>query len=271
MVRDITLGQYFPGKSLIHKADPRIKIIFIISFIIFLFIGTNFAALISMMVLSSTLVYLSGIPIKLYLKSLKSVFFVVILTAVLNLFYGTGDPIFQVGFMQITLNGIKNSIFISIRIILMVLIGSLLTYTTSPTDITDALERLLSPLNKFKIRVHEFAMMTTIALRFIPTLIEEIDKIMNAQKSRGADMENGNIIKRIKALIPVMVPLFISSLRRANDLAIAMECRCYRGGENRTKMKILKIKPMDIYILIFTILVGMGVIACNKFLPTMAI
>lgn len=269
MVRDVTLGQYLPGKSLIHKMDARVKIVMLVSFIALIFCAFNFVAL-GLTALSTVLIVLfSGIPVKMYLKSLKVIILIVIITSVLNLFYGTGDPLWQWWILKVTWSGISRAIFVTIRIICLILATSALTFTTSPTDLTDAIERLMKPLKVFHIKVHEIAMMMTIALRFIPTLLEETDKIMQAQKARGADMESGNMLKRIKSLIPVLIPLFVSSFRRAYELAMAMECRCYQGGDGRTKMKVLHMTKIDYIVIAFMTAVLAGVILCNIFFPTM--
>lgn len=267
MVRDITLGQFMPGKSLIHRLDARSKIVLLLAYIIFIFVCQNYISLL-LITLSSLLIILSTkISFKLYLKSMKVILFVVVFTGILNLFYGSGQVLFEWGFLKITEGGINNAIFITIRIATLVMISSVLTFTTSPTDLTDALERLMKPLAHLHIKTHEIAMMMTIAMRFIPTLLEETDKIMNAQKARGADMESGNIFQRIKALIPILIPLFVSSFRRANDLAMAMECRCYNGGNGRTRMKVLHYTKSDLFALIFSIVIFAGVIFCNIYFP----
>jgi len=245
LVRDITLGQYIPGKSLIHRLDPRTKTILTFAIIFLTFMCANFWSLALLFSFVLLVLKLSNIHVNMYLKSMKMILVIVLLTAGLNIFYGTGEPILKWGFISITQQGINTSIFIAIRIVSLVLLSSVLTFTTSPTDLTDTFERLLSPLSKLHLNVHEFAMMMTIALRFVPTLLEETDKIMNAQKARGADFESGGFIQRIKALIPILVPLFISSFRRAYDLAIGMECRCYKGGEGRTRMKVLHMSTID--------------------------
>lgn len=267
MISDITLGQYFPSKSTIHSLDPRIKICLTIYFIVLTFCSKNFVNLALIYCVVFAAMALSKVSFKTYVKSLKPIMFIVAFTFVLNLFYGTGDPLWQLGFITITMNGIVRSFLIVVRIIALILISSVLTFTTSPTQLTDAIERLLKPLNKLKIPVHEFAMMMTIALRFVPTLLEETDKIMSAQKARGADMESGGIMQRIKALIPILIPLFVSAFRRAYDLATAMESRCYNGGDGRTKMKILKITKVD-YVTVAISLIFLGVfIAINLILP----
>ncbi len=268
MVRDVTLGQYFPGNGLIHRTDPRVKIVLLIAFIVLIFCTFNYYALSLTAAATLLVVLLSGVPIKMYLKSLKVIIFIVVLTSFLNLFYSGGEPIWQWGFLKVTAEGINRAVFITVRIISLILATSALTFTTSPTDLTDALERLMKPLKVFHIKVHEIAMMMTIALRFIPTLLEETDKIMQAQKARGADMESGNMFKRVKALVPVLIPLFVSSFRRAYDLATAMECRCYQGGDGRTRMKILHMRKSDYTVTAFMILVTGGVILCNILFQT---
>ena len=206
---------------------------------------------------------LSKIPPKTILKSIKPLVVIILITGVINLFYGDGEPLVTLGKLKITMDGIMTAIFMAVRIIELVIVGSLLTYTTSPTELTDALERLLKPLKVFKIDVHVIAMTMTIALRFIPTLIEEIDKIMAAQKSRGADMESGGLIRRAKGLVPILIPLFISSFRRANELADAMECRCYNGGEGRTRMKQLRTAPRDYAVFACALAICGGIITLN--------
>lgn len=263
MIKDITLGQFFPGNSIIHKIDPRVKILLIIAYIVFLFVANNFVSLGFMVLVTVAIVLLTKIPVKMYFKGLKAIMFIILFTSVLNMFYGSGEPIWQWGFLKITLNGISNAVFISIRIVALIFISCVLTYTTSPTDLTDALERLMKPLTVFHIKVHEIAMMMTIALRFVPTLLEETDKIMNAQKARGANMDSGGLIKRVKAMMPVLVPLLVSSFNRAYELAVAMECRCYRGGAGRTRMKVLKAETKDAVAVAVSVFVLAGVIVCN--------
>lgn len=253
MIKDITIGQYFPGNSVIHKMDSRIKIVLTAVFIVMLFVAKNLVGL-SVGIIFTILIYLiSKIPGKLMIKSLKPILPIIIFTAVLNvLFIRTGTPYFAWKFIKITNDGVSTAVYMVIRILCLIVGSSLLTYTTSPIELTDAIERLLSPLKKIKVPVHELAMMMTIALRFIPTLIEETDKIMSAQKARGADMETGSIIQRAKALIPILIPLFVASFRHAEELALAMECRCYHGGEGRTRMKQLKMGIRDVWGLLFT-------------------
>ncbi len=268
MISDITIGQYFPGNSIVHKLDPRMKIILIFLLIVSIFICKNIAGLGAIILFSVILVLISKIPFKTVLKSIKPLVVIIILTAVLNIFYGKGEALVQLGKLKITADGIETAIFMAVRIITLVVISSLLTYTTSPTELTDALERLLKPLKLIKIDVHSIAMTMTIALRFIPTLIEEIEKIMSAQKSRGADLESGSLIHRAKALIPVLIPLFVSAFRRAGELAYAMECRCYHGGEGRTKMKVMKLTARDFLSLAAVIVFMVIIVLINHFVPS---
>ncbi len=266
MVRDITIGQYFPGKSLLHRMDPRIKIVLTLVFIFVIFFCKNFWALGLMALFLFGGICISGVPFKMLLKSLRAILLIIVITAVLNLFYITeGNTIFKAGFIEITDKGIFTALFMAVRISCLIIGSSLMTYTTTPTMLTDAIERLLSPLKIFKIQVHTLAMMMTLALRFIPTLIEEIDKIMNAQKARGADLESGNLIDRAKALVPILVPLFVSSFRRAYELAFAMECRCYTGNNNRTRMKQMKFSSLDILFVFGEVILITGIILLNHF------
>lgn len=239
MISDITLGQYFPAPSRMHRADPRLKLCLTVFAIVLLFAAGNFFSLLIAMGYIACGIVLSKIPFRLYLRALKPILILVIFTSLLNIFYGTGEPLLRIGFIKVTRAGLINCVFVSLRIVLLILASSVLTFTTSPTQLTDAIERLLRPLAKLRVPVHDFAMMMTIALRFVPLLLEETDKIMAAQKARGADMESGSILHRVKALAPVLIPLFVSAFRRAFDLATAMESRCYHGGDGRTKMKIL--------------------------------
>lgn len=266
-MRDVAFGQFYPSNSLLHKLDPRSKIMTLIAFMVMVFLTTNYYSLALIGASVIGVVLLSGVPIRLYLKSLKMIVIIVLITSALNLFYGSGEPLVQWWIFKITLSGINNAVFITVRIICLILLSSVLTFTTSPTDLTDALERLMKPLTIFHIKVHEIAMMMTIALRFVPLLLEETDKIMAAQKARGADMESGSLKNRVKALIPVLVPLFVSAFRRAYDLAVAMECRCYQGGQGRTRMKVLKMRKRDYLSVIAVVVLIAGVIICNVYLP----
>ncbi len=262
-MRDVAFGQYFPGKSLIHRLDPRAKIILFIAHIVILFCTFSYPALAVTAVFTALFLILSGISPKFYFKSLKVIIFIVLFTSLLNLFYGSGEPIWQWWIFKITLNGINRAVFVTTRIICLILASSCLTFTTSPTELTDAIERLMKPLRVIHFPVHEIAMMMSLALRFVPTLLEETDKIMQAQKARGADMESGNLVKRVKALVPILIPLFVSAFRRAYDVATAMECRCYRGGAGRTRMKQIHMARRDAAAFVVMALVIGGVIVCN--------
>ncbi len=251
MLKDITIGQYFPGTSPIHRLDPRMKIVLTVAYIILLFTAQNAVGL-AVGVLFLVLVYgISKIPPVMILRSLKPVVPIIVFTSVHNMFFIDGRVLFQWWILKLTAEGVKTAVFMSVRIVCLIAGTSLLTYTTSPIALTDGIERLCNPLKRFKLPVHELAMMMTIALRFIPTLIEETDKIMSAQKARGADLESGGLMQRARALIPILIPLFVSAFRRADELALAMECRCYRGGEGRTRMKQLKIHPRDVWSAVF--------------------
>lgn len=264
MLKDITLGQYFPGDSIVHRIDPRFKIILTVIFIAMLFIGDSPICLEVGAVFCIMSLILSKIPFKMILKSLKPIVIIMVFTSILNLFLiSTGKPIFEWWIIKITDKGIYTSVFMIIRIVLLISGTSLLTYTTSPIALTDAIERLLSPLKKLKFPVHDLAMMMTIALRFVPTLIEETEKIMSAQKARGVEMDGGKLLDRVKSVIPIIIPLFISAVRRAGELATAMECRCYHGGEGRTKMRQLKCQTADFFALFIGLLFMSSVIFVN--------
>ncbi len=249
MLSDITLGQFFPGNSVLHRLDPRTKLLLAIIYIAAIFVANSAAGFLFMMLITVGLIAISKISFGVVLKSIKPIIFILIFTSLLNIFMtaGAGDPIFAWGFIVIYKEGIIRAIFMSLRVIMLVVGSSmLLTYTTSPISLTDGIESLLSPLKVIGVPVHSFAMMMSIALRFIPTLIEETEKIMNAQKSRGADFSSGGLIKRAKALIPILIPLFVSAFKRADELATAMECRCYRGDSKRTKLVKLEMHSRDI-------------------------
>ena len=264
MLKDITIGQYFPGNSIIHRLDPRFKIVITLLFIIMIFTGKSFLCLAVGAVYTVLAVILSKIKPKMFWKSIKPLLPFLIITALLNLFLvRTGDIVWEWKFLKIREDAINISVFMIARIILLIIGSSLLTYTTSPITLTDAIERLLSPLKKLKFPVHELAMMMSIALRFIPTLIEETDKIMSAQKARGAEIDSGSFMTRTKNMISILVPLFISAFRRADELATAMECRCYNGGEGRTRLRQLKSAPRDYIALAVTILFYGAVIAVS--------
>lgn len=250
MLKDITLGQYFPGDSIVHKLDPRTKLILVIVYIVALFQATNFLSYAIMAAVTVGIIALSKVPPKSMLRGLKPIVIIIVLTAVLNIFYTEGTPLVTIWKLTITVEGIIKAFFMVIRIVMLICGTFLLTYTTAPVALTDGLELLLNPLKKLKVPVHEMSMMMSMALRFIPTLIEETDKIISAQKARGADFETGSLIDRAKALLPILVPLFVSAFRRADELAVAMESRCYHGGEGRTRMKKLKYETRD-YIALF--------------------
>ena len=245
MLKDITLGQYFPGNTPVHRLDPRTKLMMVIVYIVALFLAKWWVSYGLMLAFLITVVAISHIRPKALFKGLKPLLIIMIFTALLNLFYTDGEVLAQFWIFRITREGIVQATFLVLRIMMLVAGTFLLTYTTSPIALTDGLESLLSPLKKLHFPVHELAMMMSIALRFIPTLIEETDKIISAQKARGADFETGNIFRRAKALIPILVPLFVSAFRRADELATAMECRCYHGGEGRTKLKQLHYRAAD--------------------------
>ena len=245
-LKDITLGQYFPGNSIVHRLDPRTKLIAVVLYIVALFLAKSFVTYGIMFLLLAVSIAVSKVPVKSIFRGMKPVVFIVIFTAILNLFYTPGDTVLvRFWIFTITLEGVFNAFFMVVRILMLIAGTFLLTYTTSPILLTDGLENLLGPLKKIHVPVHELAMMMSIALRFIPLLIEETDKIMSAQRARGADFESGNLIQRAKALVPLLVPLFISAFRRADELAIAMECRCYHGGEGRTRLRQLKYRHND--------------------------
>ena len=245
MLKDITLGQYFPGDTVVHRLDPRTKLLMVIVYIVALFLAKWVISYAVMLAFLVTAVALSRIRPRALFKGLKPLLFIIIFTAIINVFYTKGDVLVQFWIFKITREGLVNAGFLVLRIVMLVTGTFLLTYTTSPIALTDGLESLLSPLKAIHFPVHELALMMSIALRFIPTLIEETDKIMSAQKARGADFESGNIIQRVKNMVPLLVPLFISAFRRANDLALAMEARCYHGGEGRTQMKPLRYQTRD--------------------------
>lgn len=246
MLKDITLGQYFPGDSYIHQLDPRTKLVNVVLYIVALFLAKSWIGYGLVFLFLIMNIWLSRIPLKAITRGMKPVAFIVIFTGLLNLFFTEGThEIVSIFGLTLTWEGVERAFFMIARILMLITGTFLLTYTTSPIALTDGLEALLNPLKKIKVPVHELSMMMCIALRFIPTLIEETDKIISAQKARGADFESGSLLQRAKALVPILVPLFISAFRRADELAIAMECRCYQGGEGRTKMKLLRYSSRD--------------------------
>ncbi|MEA4831032.1 MAG: energy-coupling factor transporter transmembrane component T [Oscillospiraceae bacterium] len=266
MLNDITLGQFFPGDSVLHKIDPRMKIILMLLFITSVFFANNYYSFALLVAGALIIAAVSQLSVMMLLKGLKPIIFIAVFTAVINIFWTKGENlIFEFWIIRIYDDGLKMALFMVLRIITLILgTGVLLTYTTSPMALTDAIERLLSPLKKLHVPVHEFAMMMTIALRFIPTLIEETEKITNAQKARGADFESGKLIDRAKAMIPILIPLFVSAFRRADELAVAMECRLYHGGEGRTRMKVLKLSGRDFTALAMMITFSAGLLILNK-------
>ncbi len=269
MISDITLGQFFPGNSALHRLDPRTKILLSIIFIVAIFLAENPLSFLVVALTVAALVMISGISFKVILKGIKPIIFILIFTAVINVFLtdGMGEPLLRFWIIEIYVEGIVRAVFMALRVIFLIIgTSTLLTYTTSPISLTDGIESLLYPLKKIGIPVHIFAMMMTIALRFIPTLVEETEKIMNAQKSRGADFTSGGLIKRAKALVPILIPLFVSSFKRAEELATAMECRCYRGDKNRTKLVKLSFGVLDAVFMLLGI-IFMGIIISLKILP----
>ena len=246
MIRDITLGQYYPAKSVIHQLDPRVELMTTIIYVISLFVAKGILGYVLATLFLAMAIRLSKVPFGYMTKGLKAIIMILMFTVVFNLFLIDGDVVlWRFGFLRITDQGVKTAVFMAIRLIYLIIGSSIMTLTTTPNDLTDGLERLLGPLKKIHVPVHEIAMMMSIALRFIPILLEETDKIMKAQIARGADFESGNLIQKAKAMVPLLVPLFISAFRRANDLAMAMEARCYHGGEGRTKMKPLHYESAD--------------------------
>ena len=265
MLKDITLGQYFPGDTVVHKLDPRTKLILTIVYIAALFIAKGPISYGLVFLFLAAAVALSRVKVSALFRGLKPLLIIIILTAVLNLFYTKGDVLVSFWIFTITKQGIISAFFMVSRIMLLIAGTFLLTYTTSPIALTDGLELLLNPLKKIHVPVHELAMMMSIALRFIPLLIEETDKIMSAQRARGADFESGNLIQRAKALVPLLVPLFISAFRRADELAIAMECRCYHGGEGRTRLRQLKYRHNDAAVILLFLVLTAGVGVLGRF------
>ena len=272
MLRDITIGQHFPGNSVLHRCDPRLKLVATIAYIVVLFVAPNPLGLALSIALLAALYKVAKIPGKLILKSLKPIVPIVLFTAVLNLFFvtGEGEPLVHIWVLKIYGEGIRYAILLTVRVCALIAGTSLLTYTTSPIVLTDAIENLLRPLAKIHFPVHELAMMMTIALRFIPTLIEETEKIMNAQKARGAQLDTGKMLDRVKALVPVLIPLFISAFRRADELAMAMECRCYHGGEGRTRLKQLKFTAEDTRCAVIITAALLVICATRFFVPGLA-
>ena len=263
-LKDITLGQYFPGNTLLHRLDPRTKLLGTVAYIVALFLAKGIVGYAVLLAVLAALIAVSRVGLKTILRGMKPILVIIIITAVLNLFYtpGAGEPLAAFWIFKIYPEGIWAAVYMILRIAMLIACTFLLTYTTSPILLTDGLEKLLGPLKAIRVPVHELAMMMSIALRFIPTLIEETDKIMSAQKARGADFDTGSLMQKARALVPLLVPLFISAFRRADELAVAMECRCYHGGEGRTRLRQLKLKGMDVAALLFALVmcVGIGVL-----------
>ena len=270
MIKDITIGQYFPGKSPIHRMDSRVKLLLDLVYLVMLFTAQSFTGLLVGLFFMVLCYIIADIKLVMILKSVKPILPLMIFTAILNMLFITGEkPLFQWWIITIYPEGIRMSCFMLLRIVSLIVGMSLLTYTTSPIMLTDAIERLMSPLKKVRFPVHELSMMMTIALRFIPTLVEETDKIMSAQKARGAELDSGGFLKRAKSLVPIIIPLFVSAFKRANELATAMECRCYKGGDGRTRMRQLKIAARDIIaaVIMLTLFAGIIVLNCFPIVP----
>lgn len=261
MLSDITIGQYFPGNSILHRLDPRTKVVLLFFYLVLIFLCKSGISYGVMTALTAALMLLSKIPMRMMLRSLKPLWWIILFTFVVHIFSTPGEELCKVAFLSVTAEGIVEGFYICLRLVLLIFLSSLLTFTTSPLKLTDAMEALLSPGKRVGVPAHELAMMMTIALRFVPTLIQETDRIMKAQQSRGADFMTGSIMKRMQAFVPVLVPLFLSAFRRADDLAMAMEARCYRGGEGRTQMKALKITSIDYVAWGFSILLIAAVLA----------
>lgn len=265
-MKSIALGQFYPASSVVHRIDPRAKVILATLYIICSFLCKNILSFAALIVSAVVLILLSRIPLRIVYQSLKPLIFILLFTVLINVFWTAGDTLlFEWKFIRIYLEGVMHALFMIVRILTLIIGTSmLLTYTTTPIALTDALEQLLGPLKKIHVPVHEFAMMMTIALRFIPTLVDETEKIMSAQKARGTDFTSGSLMKRARALIPILIPLFVSAFRRAEELATAMECRCYHGGEGRTRMKILKYSPRDFVAIGVLVLFGAALIVLNR-------
>ena len=267
MLRDITLGQYYQTESVVHRLDPRVKLGGTLLFIISLFLFRNFLGYGVAAIFLAVVIGLSHVPFKFIVKGMRAILFLLLITVVFNLFLTPGEPIVRIWKLSITQEGLRLAILLSIRLSFLIIGSSVMTLTTTPNQLTDGLEKMLRPLNKIKVPVHEIAMMMSIALRFIPILMEETDKIMKAQLARGAEFDSGNVIKKAKSLVPLLVPLFISAFRRANDLAMAMEARCYRGGDHRTKMKPLHYEKRDYIAYMIVLCYLVGGVAAGKLMP----
>lgn len=265
MLSNITIGQYFPGNSFLHRMDPRVKIVLLLLFLVEVFVFNSAAAYGILSAVTLIVMLLSKVPIGMMLRSLKPLWWIIVFTFIIHLFSNPGEPILKIWLFTMTWEGLAMACFICLRLVLLLMMSSILTFTTSPLKLTDAIEGLLSPFKRLGLPAHELAMMMTIALRFVPTLIEETDKIMKAQASRGADFTTGSVFKRLRNMVPVLVPLFLSAFRRADDLAMAMEARCYRGGKGRTHMKVLHITSLD-YLVVFVFAVVTITLVAIKFI-----
>ncbi len=268
MIRDITIGQYYPAKSILHRLDPRVKLVSTLLYLISLFLFRSVPGYVVATVFLVTIIKLSKVPFSYIVKGLKPIIFLLMITVVFNLFLTReGAVLFHAWIFTITEGGLRTAVYMAVRLVYLIIGSSLMTFTTTPNALTDGIESLLKPLEKVRMPVHDVAMMMSIALRFIPILLEETDKIMKAQIARGADLESGNMIQRAKSMIPILVPLFVSAFRRANDLAMAMEARCYRGGEGRTKMKPLRYQTRDRIAYTIVILYTVAVVAIGRYVP----
>lgn len=247
MLRDITIGQYYPVESAIHRMDPRFKIVSMFLYMVALFVIDKLPAYILVILFLTTMIFLSKVPLSYIIRGLKPIMMIILFTVIINLFFTDGTPLFSYGFIEITYKGVETALFMGLRLVFLIMGTSLLTLCTTPIELTDAIEHLLMPFKRIGLPAHELAMMMTISLRFIPTLLEETDKIMKAQMARGANLDSGNLYQRAKNLLPILVPLFVGAFRRADELAMAMESRCYRGGENRTRLKQLRFTRVDLY------------------------
>ncbi|HIX31914.1 MAG TPA: energy-coupling factor transporter transmembrane protein EcfT [Firmicutes bacterium] len=264
MLKDITLGQYFPGSTLAHRLDPRTKLMMVLIYIVALFCAKSFLSYGILALFLFVSVRISKVGFRALIRGMKPLVVILIFTAVLNMFYTPGHALVSFWIFTLTAEGILAAVFMVLRIALLIMGTFLMTYTTSPIALTDAIENLLGPLKRVRFPVHELAMLMSIALRFIPTLIEETDKIISAQKARGADFETGNLLRRAKALVPILVPLFLSAIRRADELATAMECRCYHGGEGRTKLHVLRYQKRDFLCILLTTLITAAVVIISR-------
>lgn len=268
MIRDITIGQYYPAKSVLHRLDPRVKLTSTLLYLVSLFLFKSISGYLIATLFLFAVIRMSKVPFKHIVRGLKPIVMLLMITVIFNLFLTrNGDVLFHAGILTVTEGGLVTAVYMAVRLVYLIIGSSLMTFTTTPNELTDGIEALLHPLNKVHVPVHEVAMMMSIALRFIPILLEETDKIMKAQQARGADFESGNIIQRAKAMIPILVPLFVSAFRRANDLAMAMEARCYRGGEGRTKMKPLRYESRDRIAYIVVIVYVIAVVLVGRYVP----